>query len=262
MSDTDNKPTLGRKPLGLKRSVEAGEVKQTFSHGRTNKVVVEVKRRKLIGKPGEPPVAPRRRGHRRRRRPHRLRPRPSPPRPPLRPARPRRNASPVCSARPRKRAWPCWKSRPAASRKNASARWRKSAARRGKPQGGSRSRRAARCPGRAPEVPKLAPRRQKMNPAEPEAGSAAAAPAPRRFTPVAAPARCKRPRTGCQEAYPSRDKSRGRTPPVRQADRHPRAQRGRGRPRPQPRRAQARPRKGTPRPLLPAASRARSRSAT
>ncbi|HWU03314.1 MAG TPA: translation initiation factor IF-2 associated domain-containing protein, partial [Novosphingobium sp.] len=54
MSETDNKPTLGRKPLGLKRSVEAGEVKQTFSHGRTNKVVVEVKRRKVIpGKPGE-----------------------------------------------------------------------------------------------------------------------------------------------------------------------------------------------------------------
>ncbi len=53
MSDGENKTTLGRKPLGLKRSVEAGEVKQTFSHGRTNKVVVEVKRRKLIGKPGE-----------------------------------------------------------------------------------------------------------------------------------------------------------------------------------------------------------------
>ena len=59
MTDSTDKPTLGRKPLGLKRSVEAGEVKQTFSHGRTNKVVVEVKRRKLIGKPGEaPPVAP------------------------------------------------------------------------------------------------------------------------------------------------------------------------------------------------------------
>ncbi|MBU3992177.1 MAG: IF-2-associated domain-containing protein, partial [Alphaproteobacteria bacterium] len=58
MSETDNKPTLGRKPLGLKRSVEAGEVKQTFSHGRTNKVVVEVKRRKLIGKPGEVAPAP------------------------------------------------------------------------------------------------------------------------------------------------------------------------------------------------------------
>jgi len=58
MSETDNKPTLGRKPLGLKRSVEAGEVKQTFSHGRTNKVVVEVKQRKLIRKPGEAAAAP------------------------------------------------------------------------------------------------------------------------------------------------------------------------------------------------------------
>ena len=56
MSD-DNKPTLGRKPLGLKLSVQAGQVQQTFSHGRTNKVVVEVKRRKLLGKPGEAPVA-------------------------------------------------------------------------------------------------------------------------------------------------------------------------------------------------------------
>jgi len=52
MSETENKPARTRKPLGLKRSVEAGEVKQTFSHGRTNKVVVEVKRRKLIAKPG------------------------------------------------------------------------------------------------------------------------------------------------------------------------------------------------------------------
>ena len=58
MSETENKPTLGRKPLGLKRSVEAGEVKQTFSHGRTNKVVVEVKRRKLIAKPGAGDAAP------------------------------------------------------------------------------------------------------------------------------------------------------------------------------------------------------------
>ena len=58
MSDSENKPTLGRKPLGLKTSVQAGEVKQTFSHGRTNKVVVEVKRRKLIGKPGSAEAAP------------------------------------------------------------------------------------------------------------------------------------------------------------------------------------------------------------
>ena len=57
MSD-DKKPTLGRRPLGLKTAVEAGEVKQTFSHGRTNKVVVEVKRRKLMGRPGAPDAAP------------------------------------------------------------------------------------------------------------------------------------------------------------------------------------------------------------
>jgi translation initiation factor IF-2 len=56
MSDSDKKPTLGRRPLGLKTAVEAGEVKQTFSHGRTNKVVVEVKRRKLV--PGGQPAAP------------------------------------------------------------------------------------------------------------------------------------------------------------------------------------------------------------
>lgn len=55
MSDSDKKPTLGRRPLGLKTAVEAGEVKQTFSHGRTNKVVVEVKRRKLV--PGGQPAA-------------------------------------------------------------------------------------------------------------------------------------------------------------------------------------------------------------
>ncbi|GGE00520.1 translation initiation factor IF-2 [Tsuneonella deserti] len=52
MTDSTDTPRE-RKPLGLKRSVDAGEVKQTFSHGRTNKVVVEVKRRRLVGKPGE-----------------------------------------------------------------------------------------------------------------------------------------------------------------------------------------------------------------
>ena len=57
MSDTEDKPTRTRKPLGLSRAVDAGEVKQTFSHGRTNKVTVEVKRRRKLVKPGEaPPV--------------------------------------------------------------------------------------------------------------------------------------------------------------------------------------------------------------
>ena len=57
MSDSTDTPRE-RKPLGLKRSIDAGEVKQTFSHGRTNKVVVEVKRRRLVGKPGEAAPAP------------------------------------------------------------------------------------------------------------------------------------------------------------------------------------------------------------
>ena len=57
MSDNDETPTRTRKPLGLKRAVDAGEVKQTFSHGRTNKVAVEVKRRRKLVKPGEEPAA-------------------------------------------------------------------------------------------------------------------------------------------------------------------------------------------------------------
>ncbi|MBB6123144.1 translation initiation factor IF-2 [Sphingobium subterraneum] len=59
MSDsTEDKPTLGRKPLGIKRTVESGQVQQSFSHGRKNTVVVEVKRRRIIGKPGDAPAAP------------------------------------------------------------------------------------------------------------------------------------------------------------------------------------------------------------
>ena len=52
MSETE-KPKLGTRPaLGLKRTVETGQVKQSFSHGRTNTVVVEVKKRRFV-KPGE-----------------------------------------------------------------------------------------------------------------------------------------------------------------------------------------------------------------
>ena len=61
MSDTDNeKPKLGmRAPLGVKRTVETGQVKQSFSHGRSNTVIVETKRARVLRRPGEPdgPVA-------------------------------------------------------------------------------------------------------------------------------------------------------------------------------------------------------------
>jgi translation initiation factor IF-2 len=53
MSDQD-KPKLGmRAPLGLTRTVETGKVKQSFSHGRSNTVVVETKRRRVLVRPGE-----------------------------------------------------------------------------------------------------------------------------------------------------------------------------------------------------------------
>ncbi len=55
MSDDEKKPA--RKPLTLRAS-QPGEVKQTFSHGRTNKVAVEVKRRRKLVKPGEAPPPP------------------------------------------------------------------------------------------------------------------------------------------------------------------------------------------------------------
>ncbi|WP_207774714.1 translation initiation factor IF-2 associated domain-containing protein, partial [Sphingosinicella sp. YJ22] len=59
MSDTTDKPKLGaRAPLGIKRTVEAGKVKQSFSHGRSNTVVVEVKKRRVLGRPGETVEAP------------------------------------------------------------------------------------------------------------------------------------------------------------------------------------------------------------
>jgi translation initiation factor IF-2 len=57
MSETE-KPKLGmRAPLGIKRTVETGQVKQSFSHGRSNTVVVEVKKRRFV-RPGEEAPAP------------------------------------------------------------------------------------------------------------------------------------------------------------------------------------------------------------
>ena len=112
MTDQSDKPKLGtRPPLGLKRTVETGKVKQSFSHGRSNTVVVEVKKRRILGKPGEAPRRARRgkEGAKRRHpRPSLLRPRPRPRRRSavrrstiLPRARKCRNA---CSAKPKKRA--------------------------------------------------------------------------------------------------------------------------------------------------------------
>jgi translation initiation factor IF-2 len=60
MADQTEKPKLGtRPPLGLKRTVETGKVKQSFSHGRSNTVVVEVKKRRILGRPARSAARPR-----------------------------------------------------------------------------------------------------------------------------------------------------------------------------------------------------------
>jgi translation initiation factor IF-2 len=57
MSDTD-----GKKPLGLGGAPRPGQVKQSFSHGRTKSVVVETKRKRVVVpapvKPGAPSAGP------------------------------------------------------------------------------------------------------------------------------------------------------------------------------------------------------------
>jgi translation initiation factor IF-2 len=50
----DKKLTLApRAPLGIKKTVEVGKVRQSFSHGRSKTVVVETKKRRLMGKDEE-----------------------------------------------------------------------------------------------------------------------------------------------------------------------------------------------------------------
>jgi len=57
MSDNE-KPKLGmRAPLGVRRTVETGKVKQSFSHGRSNTVIVETKKARVLRRPGDPAPA-------------------------------------------------------------------------------------------------------------------------------------------------------------------------------------------------------------
>ena len=51
-----NEPKTPPKTLSLKRPVEAGVVKQSFSHGRTKTVVVEMKKSRTLGPAAKPPV--------------------------------------------------------------------------------------------------------------------------------------------------------------------------------------------------------------
>jgi translation initiation factor IF-2 len=61
MSETktpDKKLGVGGKTLTLKRGVEQGTVRQSFSHGRSKQVVVEKVKRRVIGAPGETKAEP------------------------------------------------------------------------------------------------------------------------------------------------------------------------------------------------------------
>lgn len=209
MSDSDNKPTLGRKPLGLKKSVEAGEVKQTFSHGRTNKVVVEVKRRKLIGKPGEavaaaPEAAPA--------------PVPAPvaPPPPPPPPAPR---PPVSNETPQERVARMQREAEEArlamleeqTRRESEARQKALEEERQRADQNRKNEAQAEAAVAAAPVAEPAAEAEASVSSEaaadaPAADTPAAAPAPRRFTPVAAP---KRPEPPKKPANTTRDRKGG-----------------------------------------------------
>ena len=189
MSDEQDKPTLTRKPLGLKRTVEAGQVQQQFSHGRRNTVVVEVKRRRMIGRPGEaaPEVAPE--------------PAPAPapapvakPAPaPAAPAAPRASEASSLQSRQERQAQLLREAEEARLTSGEDAR-RREEQERARQQELERARTEQRSEAPAAVVEAAAPESAPADvpdtdePAA-EVRSASPAPAPRRFTPIAAPKR-------------------------------------------------------------------------
>ncbi|WP_168454388.1 translation initiation factor IF-2 [Sphingopyxis microcysteis] len=192
MSDEQDKPTLTRKPLGLKRTVEAGQVQQQFSHGRRNTVVVEVKRRRVLGRPGEAapePVveeveaAPA--------------PAPTPaPAPAPKPAAPRASENDSLMSRQERQAQLLREAEEARMSSLEENRRREEAARaRAAEEEKQRAERAAAkaaepapTPAAEPVVEAAAAEAPQAEAAAPRAATSAA-PAPRRFTPVEAPKR-------------------------------------------------------------------------
>jgi hypothetical protein len=164
----------GPQAAGAEASVEAGEVKQTFSHGRTNKVVVEVKRRKLLGKPGAEASRRRARGQAAAAAAPRPAPACPPPKAPAAPTKPGRSA--VAPAARGRRSAPAAleEANRRASRGRAPARDRGRARRAEENRKAEEEAPSVRCrPGPAPEA---APAEAAEPEAAPEAEAAAAAP--------------------------------------------------------------------------------------
>ncbi len=199
--DTNNKPTLTRKPLTLSRSLESGEVKQTFSHGRTNKVVVEVKRKKLVGKPGYAPEAE-------------VAAPPPPPPPPAAPVAAAPAPAPAAPApRPTGNDMLSRQERQAkllreaeearlamleeSSRREAEQRAQRAEEERQRAQA---NREEAAAPPPPPPAAAAPAEPETFEPVAEEASKDTAAPAPRRFTPVEAPKRPEREREEVKKA--------------------------------------------------------------
>lgn len=199
--DTNNKPTLTRKPLTLSRSLESGEVKQTFSHGRTNKVVVEIKRKKLVGKPGYAPEAE-------------VAAPPPPPPPPAAPVAAAPAPAPAAPApRPTGNDMLSRQERQAkllreaeearlamleeSSRREAEQRAQRAEEERQRAQA---NREEAAAPPPPPPAAAAPAEPEISEPVAEEASQDAAAPAPRRFTPVEAPKRPEREREEVKKA--------------------------------------------------------------
>jgi len=201
MSDEQDKPTLTRKPLGLKRTVEAGQVQQQFSHGRRNTVVVEVKRRRVIGRPGEAAPAPE---------PEEVQAAPAPkpaPAPAPKPAPPRASESDSLMTRQERQAQLLREAEEARMAALEETRRREEAARaraaeEEKRRAAEREQQAAAKPAKPEPAPAPAPASAASEPEAAEApaaeaprtaaaprAAATATPAPRRFTPVEAPKR-------------------------------------------------------------------------
>ena len=55
MSEANEQDKAGARPqrLQLKKTVESGQVRQSFSHGRSKTVTVEVKKKRTLVRPGE-----------------------------------------------------------------------------------------------------------------------------------------------------------------------------------------------------------------
>jgi translation initiation factor IF-2 len=200
-NENESKPTLGRKPLGLKPALESGEVKQTFSHGRTNKVVVEVKRKKLIGKPGAPveaaPPPPE---------PVAAPPPPPPPPPPPRPSAPAGETPQERVARMQREAEEDrLRLAEEANRREQEERLRVADEERRRAE---ENRKAERAPAPAPIVEDA----ETPAPVDADASSGAAPPPARRFTPVESP---KRPVSSPAAAAPAdreREDARNKAP--------------------------------------------------